>query len=83
MIRGSCGIFTIKTSRKIYLDQEETWSRNRLMEDPSVDRQMGKKGEGLTAGERDRKRKIEEDEEWNCDSPQVNVSCLSVVGLSQ
>lgn len=81
MIRGSCGIFAIKTS---YLDQEETWSRNRLMEDPSVDRQMGKKGgEVETAGERDRKRRIEEDEERNCDSPQVNVSCLSVVALSQ
>lgn len=54
------------------------------MEDPSVDGQIGKEGEeGETAGDRDRKRSMEEDEERNYYSPQVNVSCWPVVALSQ
>lgn len=39
--------FLHSTGRKICLYQEETWSRNRLIEDPFVDRQTGKEeGEG-------------------------------------
>lgn len=60
--------------------RKKAWSKNRLMEDPSVGGQRGEEG-GETAGERDRKGRIED--ELSCYGPRVNISCWPVVALLQ